>query len=131
MKDVLVDYRQHERNWVGTPTPESFLAKVKSALGIEPMQYSDAAAVLDGYRTFIAVCTPQNTEAIDYFANCRARYLRRATIHQSCSRLAGFRNLATSLSKGDYGRKQRGSFGGLGLARDVVALVLCQNPSPT
>jgi glycosyltransferase involved in cell wall biosynthesis len=125
VSDVLLSYRQHGRNFVGVLyKPVGIVAHVKHALNTESVMYSEVAAGAENYGRFIAECCPENTKAIDYFAKYQARCLRRSTFHHSPNRLKRMRNIVVALGKGDYGRKERGAFGGLAFARDAVALVV-------
>jgi glycosyltransferase involved in cell wall biosynthesis len=130
--NTLAIYRQHGRNLSdGAPKVRGPLQKVKVALSIESTAYSHQAWLAELYGHFIAACDPSNSRAIDYFAVIEERCLRRSKIHQSPDRLSGARNLAVTLARGDYGRRSHGGFGKLALSRDLVALALDANRSPT
>ena len=126
--DTLAIYRQHGRNLSGgAPKVRGPLERVKVALNIESTAYSYLAGLAELYGRFIAACDPSNSRAIDYFAMIEERCLRRSKIHQSPDRLSGARNILVSLGKGDFGRRCRGSFGGVALLRDLVAFGLGAN----
>jgi len=130
--DTLATYRRHGRNLSGgAPKIHGPLETVKVALSNESTSYSHQAWLAGLYGRFIAACGPSNSRAIDYFAMIEERCLRRSKTHQSPGRLSGARNLAVALARGDYGRRSHGGFGKLALSRDLVALALDVNRSPT
>jgi glycosyltransferase involved in cell wall biosynthesis len=124
ISDALASYRQHGRNVEGAPKIHGPRERIRSALSLPPTAYSYKAALAERYGRFIAACDPHNTSAIDYFAALEARCLRRSTILQSQNRSQGVRNLLVALGRGDFGRRSRGGFGGVALARDIAALSL-------
>jgi len=127
VRHALASYRQHERNVDGAPKVRSSLERARVALSIEPTAYSYKAALAERYARFLAACDPRNTQVIDYFSMIETRCRRRSKIHQSPSRPSGVRNLLVACCKGDFGRRSRGSFGGVALLRDLVALGLGAN----